>query len=423
MNKKTKRQTIKLIYMSLITIFILCVAVFIYSYVSFNYYSPDDGEMKADTSALKYFKNSYTECRTEFLSSANDIKNRFKDVEIFDIQVESEIDTNLTIDFCYIPAQKEKSKLLIISSGVHGIEGFVGSAVQRMFMAQLLKGEYINNIGILLIHGMNPYGFKYLRRVTENNVDLNRNCDIDKNLFSKKNSGYAEFHEMINPKEKVNIASLGNRLFYIAAIKKIVSVSMKASRQAILQGQYEFEKGIFFGGNDFEPQIYAIKSTLREKIKNYHTICNIDLHTGYGERGKLHLFFPTKIKDSKIKSILESLFSGYAIDWGNTKDFYTVTGDFSQFIGKLSPDALFLFIVFEYGTMNSQKTMGAIKSLHNMVVENQGFYYGYEDTQDEKRVKENFIEMCYPSSSAWRSEVMKRTRELMDVFIQRYNDL
>ena len=389
MNKKTKRQTIKLIYMSLITIFILCVAVFIYSYVSFNYYSPDDGEMKADTSALKYFKNSYTECRTEFLSSANDIKNRFKDVEIFDIQVESEIDTNLTIDFCYIPAQKEKSKLLIISSGVHGIEGFVGSAVQRMFMAQLLKGEYINNIGILLIHGMNPYGFKYLRRVTENNVDLNRNCDIDKNLFSKKNSGYAEFHEMINPKEKVNIASLGNRLFYIAAIKKIVSVSMKASRQAILQGQYEFEKGIFFGGNDFEPQIYAIKSTLREKIK----------------------------------SILESLFSGYAIDWGNTKDFYTVTGDFSQFIGKLSPDALFLFIVFEYGTMNSQKTMGAIKSLHNMVVENQGFYYGYEDTQDEKRVKENFIEMCYPSSSAWRSEVMKRTRELMDVFIQRYNDL
>lgn len=423
MNKKSQRQIIKILYMSLITIFFLCVAVFIYSYVSFNNYLPVDGEMKADTSALKYFQNSYTECRTEFLSSANDIKNRFKDVEIFNIQVKSKIDTELTIDFCYIPAQKEKNKLLIISSGVHGIEGFVGSAVQRMFMAEFLKGEVLNDIGILLIHGMNPYGFKYLRRVTENNVDLNRNCAINKNLFSTKNPGYAEFHEMINPKEKVNMASLRNRLFFIAAIKKIVSVSMKASRQAILQGQYEFEKGIFFGGNDFESQIYDIKSTLREKIENYHTVFNIDLHTGYGERGKLYLFFPTKIEDPKIKSILESLFSGRTIDWGNTDDFYTVTGDFSQFIGKLSPEALFFFMVFEYGTMNSQKTMGAIKSLHNMVVENQGFYYGYEDTEDEKKVKKKFIEMYYPSSNAWRSEIMKKTRELIDVVIQRYKNI
>ena len=151
-------------------------------------------------------------------------------------------------------------------------------------------------------------------------------------------------------------------------------------------------------------------------------IFNIDLHTGYGERGKLHLF-SMQIEDSKIQSTIESLFSGYAIDWGNTDDFYTITGGFSQFIGKLSSDALFLSMPFEYGTMNSQKTMGAIKSLHNMIVENQGFQYGYESTEDEKKVKENFIEMYYPLSGAWRSEVMKKTRELMEVVMQRYKDL
>ncbi len=197
---------------------------------------------------------------------------------------------------------------------------------------------------------------------------------------------------------------------------------MKAFRQAVLKGQYEFPKGIFFGGNDFEPQIYAIKSALQEKSENYNTIFNIDLHTGYGERGKLHLF-SVQTEDSLSQSIIESLFSGYTIDWGNTDEFYTFTGDFSRFIGKLNPDAIFLSMPFEYGTMNSQETMGSIKSLHNIIVENQGFHYGYKSSEDKKKVKENYIEMFYPSSGAWRSETMKKTREVMDVVMQRYKDL
>jgi len=422
MKKKSKRSIKKILFVLLLTVFIVCVAGFIYSFICFNYYSPGDGEIEADPSELIYFQYSYKECRKEFISSANEIKNIFNNVEIFNIQVESEIDTDLTIDFCYIPAQKERSKLLIISSGVHGVEGFVGSAVQQMFMTEFLKEKYLNDIGILLIHGMNPFGFQYLRRVTENNVDLNRNCDIDRNLFSIKNSGYTELHKMINPKGKVNTGSLGNRLFYIAMIMKSVSVSTKALRQAILQGQYEFPKGIFYGGNDFEPQIYAIKSALQEISENYHTIFHIDLHTGYGERGKLHLF-SVQTEDSKSQSTIESLFSGYSIDWGNTDDFYTVTGDFSHFIGKLIPDALFLSTAFEYGTMNSHKAMGAIKSLNNMIIETQGIYYGYAGIEDETKVKEKFIEMFYPSSGAWRSEVMKETREMIDVVMQRYKDL
>ena len=422
MKIKSKRLTKKILYILLVTIFTGCAAGFIYSYLSYNYYSPDDGEMKADSSELKYFQNSYNECRKEFTSSANKIKHIFKNVENFNIHVESKIDTDLTIDFCYIPPKKEKNRLLIISSGIHGIEGFVGSAVLQMFMADILKEEFSNDIGILLIHGMNPYGFKYLRRVTENNVDLNRNCDIDKNLFSIKNSGYTELHEMINPKGKVNTGSFGNKLFYISMIKKLISVSITTFRQAILQGQYEFKKGIFWGGNDFEPQIYAIKSTLQEKSENYHTIFHIDLHTGYGERGKLHLFSGHK-ENSKTRSIIESLFSGYTIDWGTTAGFYTVTGDFTQFIGKLNPDALFISMPFEYGTMNSQETVGAINSLHNMILENQGFHYGYKDTEDEKKVKDNFINMYYPSSNAWRSEVIRETRKVMEIVIQRYIEL
>ncbi len=39
----------------------------------------------------------------------------------------------------------------------------------------------LQNTGALLIHALNPYGFAWTRRVTEDNVDLNRNfVDHDK---------------------------------------------------------------------------------------------------------------------------------------------------------------------------------------------------------------------------------------------------
>ena len=60
MKKKSKRLTKKILLILLLTVFIVCVAGFIYSYVSFNYYSPDDGEMKADPTELKYIPGALT---------------------------------------------------------------------------------------------------------------------------------------------------------------------------------------------------------------------------------------------------------------------------------------------------------------------------------------------------------------------------
>jgi len=58
-----------------------------------------------------------------------------------------------------------------------------------------------------------------------------------------------------------------------------------------------------------------------------------------------------------------------------------------------------------------------------LILENQGFHYGYESTEDEKKVKQIFVELFYPSSNAWRSEVMKKTRQMMEIVMQRYKDL
>ena len=374
-----------------------------------------------DESALGYFQASYEVSRDRFRSLSSEIKQKISRTQISRLPVPSHIDGDLTIDLCYIPALK-KSRLIIISCGVHGVEGFAGSAVQRMFMREILPKVDLENTGIFLIHGMNPFGFKYVRRVTENNVDLNRNCDVDRALFTAKNEGYSSLVEFLNPEKPVDMNSMGNQFFFVRAVIKILQKSMKSLRQSVLQGQYEFAKGIFFGGKDFEPQVISIKSALADAISDYDAVFGIDIHTGWGARNKLHLF-PNPVENQNVRGAMEKIFEGYQIDWGDTEDFYTVTGDFSDFIGKIIPGKFYLPMTFEYGTMDSQTTMGSVKSLHNMIIENQGFYYGYKTKDDEIEVKKRFREMYFPSSGEWRSEVIRQAREIFPVVIKRYQAL
>ena len=183
-------------------IFVITFCFFVHSGVLAQTHSP-----LIDETALAYFQESYELCRDQFRSLASEIKQKVSRTQISRLPISSQRDEDLTIDLCYLPALK-KSKLIIISCGVHGVEGFAGSAVQRMFMTEFLPKIDLESTGIFLVHGLNPYGFKYVRRVTENNVDLNRNCEVDKALFASKNEGYSSLAEFLNPEKQVDLSSM-----------------------------------------------------------------------------------------------------------------------------------------------------------------------------------------------------------------------
>ncbi len=79
-------------------------------------------------------------------------------------------------------------------------------------------------------------------------------------------------------------------------------------------------------------------------------VFNIDLHTGYGANGTMHLF-PNPLKDEKKKVTIENIFSGTHIDWGDSDDFYTSTGDFTTYVGDIIPEKYYLTMVL---SLNSE---------------------------------------------------------------------
>jgi hypothetical protein len=379
-----------------------------------------DLNITESSEAVSYFEEDYNSSRSAFRKIADEVSNIYPNASQGSFPIAGS-DPDLTVDYIFLASFKKNEKTIIITSGIHGAEAAAGAAVQRNFLKKIYP-KYINkdNTSVLIVHSINPYGFKNFRRVTENNVDLNRNFGNNTELFKTKNEGYPIIFELLNPSGQADMSDMGNRFFLFKAIYNIATKGMSALRQAALQGQYEFSNGIYFGGNAFEPLRKPLDSLFLSTIGNTKKILYIDLHTGYGERGKLHLF-PSDPKNDKIKLLTEEIFSGYQIDWASNDDFYKVTGELSTHVCELFPKLEECIpMVFEYGTLNSQTTVGAIDSIHRMILENQGHWNGYASEEDKTDIKSQFREMFFPSSKKWRTKVILDTEKIWSDTLPRF---
>ncbi len=306
--------------------------------------------------------------------------------------------------------------ILVISSGLHGIEGFVGSSLQRSLMDQINNAKKIKS-DVLFVHALNPWGMKNKRRVNENNIDLNRNFSTATDLYQQKNEDYSKINYFLNPPNKLSLGALHRIGFLFESVRLIITNSIETLRRSILIGQYTEEKGLYYGGKKSDDLQDNIDNLFQKDLSNYKTITWIDLHTGYGERAKLHLL----ANDSKSESgkKIQSLFANNPIDFGDQKSFYKTTGDLLTYLLlKNNTTQQVQGVVFEFGTMDSQNTLGSIESLRRMVVENQGYNNGYSDQESQKEAEELFSNLFFPQELEWKTKVESQAQELFKPFIQ-----
>ena len=123
------------------------------------------------TSSADSFSATYPEAREKFREAA---KAAGGTMDCYTHPERGPGAEDLTTDTAWFGARSAQSVLVMISA-THGVEGFCGSGAQ---VDWLRRGEAANlpaNTAVLMIHAINPYGFAWLRRVTHENIDLNRN--------------------------------------------------------------------------------------------------------------------------------------------------------------------------------------------------------------------------------------------------------
>ncbi|MCW5772348.1 MAG: M14 family metallopeptidase [Rhodospirillaceae bacterium] len=175
------------------------------------------------------------------------------------------------------PAAAEKA--LVIVSGTHGPEGFAGSAAQLALLRSAAFAARDPAVKVLLIHGLNPYGFAHATRTTENNVDLNRNF-IDRSGGLPRNDGYAALHPAICPDDwtEESLARAEAR-----RAQWVQENGFDAWINAINAGQYSEPTGFGYGGAEPEWSNRTLEEILRRELAGVKKIGFIDWHTGLGD--------------------------------------------------------------------------------------------------------------------------------------------
>ncbi|MEZ4872099.1 MAG: M14 family metallopeptidase [Bdellovibrionales bacterium] len=378
-------------------------------------------------SSLDLFDKDYSFLRERFKNNSISFLNAHPSARLGKIVIDSKSALNLTTDYLYFEPTV-KNKLIIISSGTHGAEAKIGSYAQNQFLNKYAHELNLQDTGLLLIHGVNPYGFATGRRVDEQNRDLNRNFTLDNEVFEFQNKPYENLDSILNPTGAVGSITFS----FVRMLGKVVNaltiggVTVNGFRQASVGGQYHKPTGIYFGGTSPAQNVFKINELFQSTIPGYKKIMHLDFHTGLGESGQLHLII-NATANSKERESIKQLFPRsdqkfYQLNTGESEGFYEVKGDFTDFAKNnvADKDAEVYGLTAEFGTMGLD-IWNQLKTIHIIIQENQGHHFGYESKDLETEVRANFSELFNPSTLEWRNAVAEKIHHLFSVPVKEFS--
>jgi hypothetical protein len=366
-----------------------------------------------------YFPSTYEDSRARFLQSLNLIQQRWDSTQpgahpLKDLPA-------LSIDWLWAHAHK-KETLVILSTAEHGIEGYVGAAMMKIFIEEFAPRLNSETTGLLLLHGLNPWGMKLHRKVNEFNVDLNRNFVFDGNFDPAINLEYHQVRNLITPQRRMESFGAENFRYLAGAINIIRRMGMKTATKVATLGQYHTPHGFFYGGAEVQEGTRTAMDLYRRALEEYQSVIQIDMHTGYGPRYQMSIIMsPLDPKTSKETS---SMFNYPLVVKINAEEFYEISGDMTAYFYKLRnrdfPDRHLFACGYEFGTFGDS-IPARIRSLKAMVFENQLHWHGAQNEKTAGRVRREFDEFYFPSETRWRKKALADGRQAFEGMLKAYN--
>eukprot|EP00949_MAST-11_sp_MAST-11-sp1_P000087 g87.t1 len=374
-----------------------------------------------DGVSLCSFSDSYFEAREKFRNIAADLS-----MDLYSLPVVKEGAKVYSMDVAVLHGKGDG--IVIHSSGVHGVEGYAGSAIQVAMMEHLSKHPEAREgmvPTLVFVHAVNPYGMQHNRRFNENNVDLNRNAlhedewpavlNRDRNIAM-----YDDFDKILfNPAHAPTLLD-ANVLIWPKALYGIISKGFLAMKRSIVAAQYHKPSGIYYGGQELEPSHRLLRDFIVDHFvdpKSRGTVTWIDVHTGLGPSGVDTLLPKSMDGDDPKLAVKETKkwFPGIAVDDAGDSSVgagYDMTVGFSgSFYTRLfHKDRRALFITQEFGTLPGLFVARA------MILENQAFVYApHLQPEWSQYTKDAF----YVQKPAWRRSVLDRGLQLLSNAIRR----
>ena len=367
------------------------------------------------------FPESYEASRDRFLQEADQLRGKWPFSRLESYPLKNFPD--LSIDWLWAEPHR-KEKLVLISTAQHGIEGYVGSAMLKLFMDEFAPRLNPEHTGLLLIHAINPWGMKHRLRVNPNGVDLNRNFALDGNYSPEINPDYDLLEAFLNPKRPVRTLSIEALPFLVNVIQKLIRLGRARLQTASLLGQHRHPKGMYFGGMELQEETAVLMDLYRVALASYQNFMQVDMHTGYGPRYQMTVIIPPL--DTTSSAEFTGKFNYPLVQKIDADEFYTISGDMGKYVYRLreaefSGKSLFA-CGFEFGTFGDSLS-ALIRSLRITVLENQLRHYRAVSPEAEKQLRAEYEELFFPAERKWREKATADCRQAFQGILNAYGIL
>jgi len=343
----------------------------------------------------EHVSDTYAQARERFLTAA-----RTRDAEINGAAIESRSPKGeeLSIDTAYLGPDSPEC-VLAISSGIHGVEGFAGSAIQHQLLQdQLSEIELSPECGLLLIHGLNPYGFSALRRVNENNVDLNRNF-VSHPEGHVANPGYEALYEAINPTRIDDEAEEENRRG--ALLEFAQAKGFPALQAALSVGQYIHPEGVQFGGRERQESNQWLRENADRVTRGARRVVWLDVHTGLGPSGEVEMIMESS--DDSPDVLRARSWWGTCVRSMQSEESVTavIHGSIMTGLAQALPDRELTVVGAEFGTYDPVRIFQAMRA------DNWLHQHGDLGSEQGVAIKKELLEVFRPDDAQWGSRILE----------------
>ncbi len=304
--------------------------------------------------ATDSFSASYDEARTKFLAAARAAGAALDSVSHPERGRNGE---DLATDVAWL-GPRDAERVLVTISATHGVEGFCGSGAQVDWLNRGEAARRPADLGVLIIHAINPYGFSWLRRVTHENVDLNRNW-VDFSTPRPVNAGYEALCGAAVPATWTE----ESRTASARALGAFLGANGPAAlQQALSGGQYTHPAGIFYGGTGPTWSRLTQTKIFGEYLGRAARVGVIDYHTGLGPWGygeQIVTDLPGSAAFARARSWYGSAVTSPS---AGTSTSAPITGDGLEAAPRLLPDAEVTGMAIEVGTQDLNSVLLALRA-------------------------------------------------------------
>ncbi len=359
-----------------------------------------------DRQTLAQFHRHYDAARAQFLAQVNQVP-RLLCCEPHALHDSGPQGQPLFTDCAWIGSDGA-SRVLVLISGTHGVEGYAGSAIQSDFLQLLARQTWQlpDDTAVLLVHALNPWGMAWLRRCDQQGIDLNRNF-IDFAQPLPDNPGYRQLRDDLMAEPAVRAPALQ---------RYRQQHGQTALELAVSGGQYEDPTGPFYGGTSAAVANQLIHSLINQYTLGEKRLAVVDLHTGLGPYGYGEIICDHAPHSDGAVTAHNWYGDSVTLPLAGTSSSVPKHGLLDYAWHRIM-NADSCFVTLEFGSYSVDALFNSILADHRLHAQ------GHVSWQDPDciSIKQHLLQHFCPDDDQWRELVLLRARQVIRLALEGLN--